>query len=407
MNVEQRRRLESLLSAFCDGRLEERERDELEALLRGSAECRGVYLQYLDLHARLTVHPRLALGIPFGREQADGSVERFGKRRAAEAEGRPAREEALAAAEDDEAIVLELARVSLERLGARAERDRLARRRLQAARWGGLALILLIAALGWWLPARLPGRAGRPTIEVLAGIVEVEGPSGRVEARRGMRLREGETLRTGEGDARVVLRYDDGTRIVAHFASTLTFSSSARQRKVRLLAGAIDVDAAEQPENRPLIFETDHARYVVLGTRFRLYREAAASRLELDEGKVRLERQVDGKSVDVEAGQVAVATPDPLPLDVRPLAAGRGHLRAARNKAGQAVAFSETADLLVTSNWTRGLAVVNADDLADHSVLERKGVAAADSHSPATPWCRSTTHRTQAPSRSGFRASRG
>jgi hypothetical protein len=56
--------LQRLLSALCDGRLDDAQHARLEQLLGADAECRRLYLEYVDLHARLLVHPRLPGGEP-------------------------------------------------------------------------------------------------------------------------------------------------------------------------------------------------------------------------------------------------------------------------------------------------------------------------------------------------------
>ena len=64
MNPQQRRQLEQLLSQLCEDSLCEEQHAQLEALLEQHADCRRFYLEYLDLHARLLLHPRLSLGLP-------------------------------------------------------------------------------------------------------------------------------------------------------------------------------------------------------------------------------------------------------------------------------------------------------------------------------------------------------
>jgi ferric-dicitrate binding protein FerR (iron transport regulator) len=59
MNAEVRRELERLLSGLCDAQLTEAEHARLEELLDADEECRRLYLEYLDMHARLLVHPGL------------------------------------------------------------------------------------------------------------------------------------------------------------------------------------------------------------------------------------------------------------------------------------------------------------------------------------------------------------
>src|SRR5947209_884014 len=53
-----RRELDQILSALCDDRLTAAEHERLEQLLDADVECRRHYLQYVDVHARLLVHPR-------------------------------------------------------------------------------------------------------------------------------------------------------------------------------------------------------------------------------------------------------------------------------------------------------------------------------------------------------------
>jgi hypothetical protein len=57
MSPECRRELQRLLSALCDGQLTQPEHTRLEELLEADPECRREYLEYLDVHARLLLHP--------------------------------------------------------------------------------------------------------------------------------------------------------------------------------------------------------------------------------------------------------------------------------------------------------------------------------------------------------------
>lgn len=51
--------LERLVAVLCDGDLSDPEHVRLEELLRTDADCRRLYLEYVDLHVRLMHHPRL------------------------------------------------------------------------------------------------------------------------------------------------------------------------------------------------------------------------------------------------------------------------------------------------------------------------------------------------------------
>ena len=59
MTSETRLELQRLLSALCDGELSEAQQARLEELLDADADCRCLYLEYVDMHARLLIHPRL------------------------------------------------------------------------------------------------------------------------------------------------------------------------------------------------------------------------------------------------------------------------------------------------------------------------------------------------------------
>src|SRR5579885_1200218 len=83
MSPEVQRELQRLLSALCDGAITEAEHARLEQLLGADAECRRQYLEYLDMHARLLVHPRLGEGgLPLPGEEAAPAPAKTGRRRA-------------------------------------------------------------------------------------------------------------------------------------------------------------------------------------------------------------------------------------------------------------------------------------------------------------------------------------
>jgi len=57
--MEHRSELIRLLSSLCDEQLTEPEKSRLEELL-ADADARRLYLQYVDMHARLLTHPSIA-----------------------------------------------------------------------------------------------------------------------------------------------------------------------------------------------------------------------------------------------------------------------------------------------------------------------------------------------------------
>jgi hypothetical protein len=60
MTAEVRQELQRLLSELCDGQLDEAGHARLQELLDIDAECRRLYLEYLDVHAQLLAHPALS-----------------------------------------------------------------------------------------------------------------------------------------------------------------------------------------------------------------------------------------------------------------------------------------------------------------------------------------------------------
>jgi ferric-dicitrate binding protein FerR (iron transport regulator) len=70
MSPEVVRELRHLLSGLCDGTLTEAQHARLEQLLDADAEHRRLYLQYLDVHARLLLHPVFgSAGSPLPEEE--------------------------------------------------------------------------------------------------------------------------------------------------------------------------------------------------------------------------------------------------------------------------------------------------------------------------------------------------
>jgi len=204
------------------------------------------------------------------------------------------------------------------------------------------------------------------------GAVTIIGRTDRA-ARIGDVLKPGERLRTDETAGRAVLEYADGTRVEVHFDSVVQVPTDGEVR-LRLMSGSIDVAAATQPAGQPLIIATEHARSVVLGTRFRLYRNEAATRLELQEGKVRIERQQEGRvveAVDVEPGNTAIASAVAVPLEIIPLAEGRAQLRATLPLPGDDLALSPAGDRLAVSDQSKGLKLCRTDDFTVQSGYKR------------------------------------
>lgn len=218
-----------------------------------------------------------------------------------------------------------------------------------------LVLLAVVATMRYWMGDTQPVA----TLRAIEGEATINSAAGSHAAEVGDLLRTGETLRLASETARAALEYPDGTQVRMH-SGTVVRAPARGTIRLELLAGSLEVDAAKQHPDHPLIFATQHARYVVLGTRFRLYHEQEASRLELDEGQVRMERPASGETVNIEAGSVAIAADDATPIEVLPLSTGNAKLLHTLSRAGQKVEFSEKR--LITSNWETGLQIWRLED---------------------------------------------
>ncbi len=146
-------------------------------------------------------------------------------------------------------------------------------------------------------------------LESAQGGVHVAG----VAARGGQDLLEGQGVETGaEGTAVVVL--GDGTRIELFPGTRLGGLAGSR---VSLASGRLSAEVARRAAADPLVFETPNAEATVLGTRLLLAAEAPGTRLEVAEGRVRVERRDDRASVVVGADQAVVVSRG-VALEARP-----------------------------------------------------------------------------------------
>ncbi len=221
-----------------------------------------------------------------------------------------------------------------------------------------IAAVLLVAF--FWRPWPKDHANAVATIRFLEGEVTLITSQGTQTAAIGDALRVGDSLRVGGESSQALMQYPDGTTVHLH-SGTVVKSPQDQVVRLELLTGSVEVEAARQSPDRPLVFATQQSRYVVLGTRFRLYQEQDSSRLELDEGKVRLESPTRGDTLDVEAGSVAISIDD-MPVEVLPLSAGQAVLERTLPRAGQKVRFH--GERLVTSHRETGLMIWNLDDVS-------------------------------------------
>ena len=168
------------------------------------------------------------------------------------------------------------------------------------------AAALVIAAFVWMQNHRDEASVVRAT--EVSGSVRWTGQGGSiVDGLANDAALSGGTVETVSDDAAVTLVFRDGSHItlMAHSAATV---SDDGQKQVHLREGNLSADVRPQPRDRPMLIHTATAVLEVVGTRFDVESGAAMTRLNVDEGTVRMTRLVDGSTVDVPAEHQVVAS---------------------------------------------------------------------------------------------------
>lgn len=149
------------------------------------------------------------------------------------------------------------------------------------------------------------------TRPAIAALQEVEGEVLKITPQGSRPALAGQPILDGEGlivSGRALVRYPDAT--VLHLASGARverLSLTDRGKRVELVKGLLTADVKKQPAGEVMILSSPHAEVRVLGTELQLEVGEDSTRLEVSEGRVRLRRHSDGKSVLVSAGHFVVA----------------------------------------------------------------------------------------------------
>ena len=150
------------------------------------------------------------------------------------------------------------------------------------------------------------------TVERVEGNVLVRAGVKKSVAAAGLAVLSGQDLETVGPKSRAVLRCPDGTRLEIEPGTVLRVVGGAEGgKRLAVDRGALLADVSPQAKDRPMEVTTPHAKATVLGTALRIVVNMdggkGSTRLEVTQGKVRLTRLLDGKSVDVVSGHYAVA----------------------------------------------------------------------------------------------------
>ena len=119
----------------------------------------------------------------------------------------------------------------------------------------------------------------------------------------------GGTIEGMAPDSWFELEFHDGSIGMISGDSILTFSDQG-QKELRLKQGRFSASVVPQPAGKPMLIHTPAADLKVVGTRFDVEAGPASTMLYVREGKVRIRRVSDGKTVDVPADHRVVVTAD-------------------------------------------------------------------------------------------------
>jgi ferric-dicitrate binding protein FerR (iron transport regulator) len=158
-------------------------------------------------------------------------------------------------------------------------------------------------------PARGTTETAVATIERVEGEVAVVSAESRTAAVAKRSILPGQGLETFGAAGSVEISYPDGTRMKLDPGTLVTDISDGEKKGKRLFLarGGLWASVRKQPADQPMTLSTPNGEARVLGTRLRLlFDEKTSTRLEVEEGKVRLKRLSDGKTADVVTGHFAV-----------------------------------------------------------------------------------------------------
>ncbi|MFN4260266.1 MAG: FecR domain-containing protein [Gemmataceae bacterium] len=334
-------RLFHLLDAYLENRLSDAEAEELRDRLRAAPQTRQIFWDYIEQHALIEDILSEARGRDLAMLSGDETFD----------------------ASPAAAPFIPGPLPSMADLGPGGLKPKsvLAPFTLWAGLLVAVAAALLIA-LTWWLdsgrnPHLAPAAAPLATVLSGAGDVRVIDRSGQsVAAGPGASLYAGQALRVGDDESLAEVLLADGTQIALGSGTQVRFplEEPADGKQFHLERGAIQVLKSSRAQEPPLIVTTDQARITARETRFRLYQEEHASRMELAEGMAYLESRTCDQTVEVAEGSFVVITDAPHPMVPQPLPIGYCQLRHTFLKGGDAVAFSQDGTMIVTSHFTRG-----------------------------------------------------
>jgi hypothetical protein len=143
-------------------------------------------------------------------------------------------------------------------------------------------------------------------LTAVSGNVSIDDADGRTSvATAGTDVTAGARINTRGAGASAIMEFEDGTRLVLVNDSAVSCLSDER-KSLLLHYGIVSAQVSPQPKDRPMQLATPGAKIEVLGTQFAIATTTEHTELNVTEGRVRLTRVSDGRSVEVVQGQGVV-----------------------------------------------------------------------------------------------------
>jgi|GEM_PF-4440805 len=301
-------RFDELLSGYLEGQLSESELDELSALVREDVTLRKKLASAAEMEG-------LLLG-RFAPAENESGVARTMAALPAEPRDKQTVENVMARIEH---------KAPLEKSSGNAQQELAAAHRWHI-RAAAAAFILAAGAVAFYAWQN----NGRPPYNLasLGAIASIQSRSGNVilitemtDDKQPLPPNYSLTGRDGletRGDSHVKIAYPDGSTLEMWSSSISRIwlrkstaldpvnRESSLGKRVTLEVGQIEINAAKQPADKPMIVITVDGETQVVGTRFRCSIIPGGTRVDVFEGRVHLTRRTDLKTVDVSSGQYAI-----------------------------------------------------------------------------------------------------
>lgn len=199
-------------------------------------------------------------------------------------------------------------------------------------------------------PVGAPRSKEKSKLPVICRVIRVIGSAKRNQApiQSGEVIEESGDLRTGDNSS-VTLSYADGSQVELWSKSTARLLAGTT--RLQLTRGEAQIKVSPQKKENPFQVLTPHGEATVLGTRFVLRVNEASTKVEIEEGKVRLTRKKDGKALVARARDSAEV--------------GEKVFRKRRlpriKRAKERVLFRETFEKRSTGLWPRSFRMKNKE----------------------------------------------